>query len=168
MAKKSWGLIILGIVIFVVIVGAGVIGTFGYIVYRQMDVQTSDLASPDEEFAKALAKFEGQVPFIELSAQFGEGAPVVHREQMGGQATQLTGLRVLVWDPHEKKLVRLMLPIWLLRLSGNRGVDLSNHDVPLGANVRLQVTAEEIERHGPGLILDFTSSGRERVLVWAE
>ena len=85
MAKKNWGLIILGIVIFAVIVGAGIIGTFGYIVYRQMDVQTVDLASPDEEFAKALARFEGQVPFIELPAGPGEGAPVVHREQMAAR-----------------------------------------------------------------------------------
>jgi hypothetical protein len=168
MAKKNWGLIILGIVIFAVIVGAGIIGTFGYIVYRQMDVQAVTLPSPDEEFAKALAAFEGKVPFIELPAGFAEGAAVVHREQMAAQPTPLTGLRVLAWDPQEQKLVRLLLPMWLLRLSGHRGVNLSNHDVPLSAGMNLNVTADELERHGPGLILDFTSSGRERVLVWAE
>jgi hypothetical protein len=168
MAKKNWGLIILGIVIFAVIVGAGVIGTLGYIVYRQMDVQTINLASPDEEFTKAVTKFEGQVPFIEVPVGHEEGLPVVHREQMAAQATPLTGLRVLAWDPREKKLVRLMLPMWLLRLTGNRGVDLSNRDTSLSADVRLHVTADEIERHGPGLILNITTTSGERVLVWAE
>ena len=168
MAKKSWGLIILGIVIFVVIVGAGVIGTFGYIVYRQMDVQTVESSSPDEEFSKALVKFAGQVPFIELPAGHGEGAPVVHREQMAKDATPLTGLRVLAWGPRDRKLVRLMVPMWLLRLTGHKRVLLSNRDTPLDADMNLNVSADELERHGPGLILDYTTPHGERVLVWAE
>jgi hypothetical protein len=168
MAKKNWGLIILGIVIFTVIVGVGVIGTVGYIVYRQMDIRTAILPSPDEEFAKTLATFQGQVPFIELPAGFVEGAAIVHREQMAAKPTPLTGLRVLAWDPQEKKLVRLMLPMWLLRLSGHRGVNLSNRDVPLSADMNLNVTADELERHGPGLILNFTITRGARVLVWAE
>jgi hypothetical protein len=168
MAKQRWGLIILGIVIFVVIVGVGVIGTFGYIVYRQMDVQTVATASPEEEFSKARARFEGQVPFIELPAGVEEAAPIVHRDQMAKEATPLTGLRVLAWGPQDKKLVRLTLPMWLLRLSGRRGVHLSNRDAPLSADMNLNVSADEIERHGPGLILDFTTRTGERVLVWAE
>ncbi len=168
MAKRNWGLIVLGIVIFTVIVGIGVVGTVGYIIYRQMDVQTVSLPSPEEEFAKTLAKFEGQLPFIELPLGPEEGLPVVHREQMAKEPTPLTGLRVLAWGPRDKKLVRLTLPMWLVRLSGNRGVDLSDRDTPLSTSVRLHVTAEEIERHGPGLILDLKTPGGERVLVWAE
>jgi hypothetical protein len=168
MAKKNWGLIILGIVIFVIIVGAGVIGTFGYIVYRQMDVQTANVQAPDEEFARALKKFEGQVAFIELPEGLGPGTLVVHREQMAREPASLTGLRVLAWGPRDKKLVRLTLPMWLLRLSGRQGVSLSDRDVPLSANMNLRVTADELERHGPGLILNFTTTTGERVLVWAE
>jgi hypothetical protein len=168
MAKKSWGLIILGIVIFVVIVGVGVIGTFGYIVYRQMDVQTVQAQSPDQEFAKERARFEGQAPFIELPAGAGEGALVVHREQMAKEPTTLIGLRILAWGPRDRKLVRLTLPMWLLRLSGTRGVHLSNRDTPFDNDMSLNVTAEELERHGPGLILDFTTPHGERILIWAE
>lgn len=168
MAKKRWGLIILGIVIFVVIVGAGALVTFGYIVYRQMDVQTVESASPEDEFAKARARFEGQVPFIELPPDLEQSALVVHREQMAKDPTPLTGLRVLAWGPKDKKLVRLKLPMWLLRLSGRQGVQLSNEDTPIGVDMNLNVTADEIERHGPGLILDFTTKTGERVLVWAE
>jgi hypothetical protein len=45
---------------------------------------------------------------------------------------------------------------------------LSNRDTPLSADMSLNVTADELERHGPGLILDYTTPGGERVLVWAE
>jgi len=82
------------------------------------------------------------------------------------QATPLAGLHVLVWDPHEKNSYDDAADVAAAAL-GQRGVDLSNHDVPLGANVRLQVTRGD-RAPRPGLILDFTSSGRERVLVWAE
>ena len=73
--KKNWGLIILGIVIFVVIVGAGLIATIGFVMYRQMDVQTVATNSPEEEFRKARARFEGQVPFIERLAAMLASAP---------------------------------------------------------------------------------------------
>ncbi len=168
MAKKSWGLIVLGIVIFVVVVGVGVIGTFGYIVYRQMDVRSVPAQSPDEDFAKEKARFADQVPFIEIPAGDLESTPIVHREQMAKEPTTLNSLQVLAWGPRDKKLVRLTLPMWLLRLSGSRGVHLSNRDAPLSSDMSLNVTAEELERHGPGLILDITTPHGERVLVWAE
>jgi len=168
MAKKSWWWIVLGVVIFVVIVGVGAIGTFGYIVYRQMDIQTVTSESPEEEFGKARARFEGQVPFVELPAVHGSGEPIVHREQMAKEPTPLTALRVLAWGPRDRKLVRLSLPMWLLRLTGRQGVHVSNRDTPFGTDMSLNVTTEELERHGPGLILDYTTSGGERILVWAE
>ena len=168
MAKKNWWWIVLGVVVFVVIVGIGAIGTFGYILYRQMDIQTVATESPEEEFAKARARFEGQVPFVELPGSHGSGEVVVHREQMAKEPTTLTALRVLAWGPQERKLVRLSLPMWLLRLTGRHGVQLSNRDTPFGADMRLNVTTDELERHGPGLILDYTTPGGERILVWAE
>lgn len=168
MAKKKWLWIVLGIVVFVVIVGIGAIGTFGYLVYRQMDIQTVAVESPEGEFRTARARFEGQVPFVELPESFESGRVIVHREQMAKEPTPLTALRVLAWGPRDRKLVRLSLPMWLLRLTGRHGVHLSNRDTAFGADMRLNVTADEIERHGPGLILDYTTPGGERVLVWAE
>jgi hypothetical protein len=168
MAKKKWGLIVLGIVIFVVIVCVGAVGIVGFLTYRQMDVHTTTTASPDEEFAKALAPFEGQAPFIDLPARRGEGTPVVHREQEGKEPIPLSTLHILAWDPGEKKLVRLSLPFWILRLGGNRPIRMNSGQGFLDANVRLDVTVEEIERHGPGLILNYTAPRGERVVVWAQ
>jgi hypothetical protein len=166
--KKNWGLIILGIVIFVVIVGAGFIATIGYVMYRQMDIQTVTTDSPEEEFKKARARFEGQVPFIELPAGLDTDEAIVHREQIGKEPVALTGLRVLAWAPRDHKLVRLTLPFWMLRLGGGHRIRLSGREAALSSDVSLNVTAEELERRGPGLILDYVTPRGERLLVWAE
>lgn len=167
--KKNWGLIILGIVIFVVIVGAGIIATVGYVIYRQMDLQTVATESPEEEFKTARARFEGQVPFIELRGGLDADEPVVHREQIGKVPVPLTGLRVLAWAPRDRKLVRFTLPLWMLRLGGgSHRIRLSGREASLNSDVSLNVTADELERRGPGLILDYTTPSGERVLVWAE
>lgn len=166
--KKNWGLIILGIVIFVVIVGAGLIATIGFVMYRQMDVQTVATNSPEEEFRKARARFEGQVPFIELPADRHGGDAIVHREQFGKNRVPLTGLRVLAWEPRDRKLVRLTLPFWMLRLGGGHRIRLSGREAALGSDVSLNVTADDLERRGPGLILDYATPRGERLLVWAE
>ncbi len=166
--KKNWGLIILGIAIFVVIVGADLIATLGFVMYRQMDIQTVATDSPEEEFGKARARFGGQVPFIELPADRHGGEAVVHREQIGQHPVTLTGLRVLAWEPRDHKLVRLTLPFWMLRLGGGHRIRLSGREAALSSDVSLDVTADELERHGPGLILDYATPRGERVLVWAE
>jgi hypothetical protein len=169
--KRRWGLIILGVVIFVVVVGVGVIATVSYMVYRQMDVQTITTDSPDVELQKALAPFAGQEPYIEL-LEGDEERSIVHREQEKATPTSLSKLHAVIWDPRERKVVRLSLPFWLMRLGGShRSMTIDSHQaggVTVGSNVRLNVSAADIERHGPGLILDHTGRRGERIVVWAE
>jgi hypothetical protein len=165
MATRRWGLIILGLVIFVVIVGAGVIGTFAYLMYRQVNVQTVSPATGEEEFTKVRARFAGQTPYIELSAD-DRGIPKVHRELEKPQRTRLTSMHVLVWKGSDRKLIQFALPFWLMRLTsrGNIRIGSSHQDV----SVELKVTAEDIERYGPGLLIDQKAPRGEQVLVWVE
>ena len=76
MAKKtSWALIILGISAFVLIVGVGLLGVVGYVIYQQFAFQAKSATemSADEEFAQIVAKFEGQKPYLVIK----DGEPVV-------------------------------------------------------------------------------------------
>ena len=168
--KRRWGLIILGIVVFVVVVGVGVMATLAYLAFRQIDFQTVATESPEDEFRTVLTQVAGQQPYIELTDPKG-GAGVVHREQEKPERSQLTTLHALVWDPEERKVVRVGVPFWLLRLAPGGNVRLSgdgNSGFRIGSDVQLNVTAADIERHGPGLILDHTGHRGERVLLWAE
>lgn len=166
--KRNWALIVIGIIIFAAIVGVGALVTAGFVIYRQMNVGVVAIESPEEEFAKVRARFAGQTPYIELNETPDGEAVVVHREQERETTMPLGGLHVLAWVPHEKKLLRLTLPFWMLRLTGRHGVQFSSDDRALGGRIRLGVTAEDLERRGPGLILDHTRPRGERVIVWAE
>jgi uncharacterized protein YneF (UPF0154 family) len=165
MATKKWVPIVLGIVIFVVLIGAGLIGGLVYVVRRDVKVQTMTSAEGQAEFDQMVAKMAGQKPFIELPAPDSDGDPVVHRELETHDTGSISTVHIRVWSPREKKLVRVDLPFWLMRLGGNKpftvNADLMN-------DVTLHVTPEEIDRRGPGLTVLWTSSRGSRLLVWTE
>ena len=47
-------------------------------------------------------------------------------------------------------------------------IRISPNDDPGADPVKLKITAEDLERRGPGLILDHKEATGERVLVWAQ
>jgi hypothetical protein len=170
MAKKTpWGLIILGTATFVVIVGVALVGVAGYFVYQQFKFQSTPATrvAAEAEFEAIVRKFEGKKPFLEII----DGEPVVNSEahaERQAHSEPLEAIHVVVWDPNEEKLVRLNIPFWLIRMTKGKPIKLSAGDEEFGHGpVRLNVTAEDLERHGPGLILDHRETGGERVLVWA-
>jgi hypothetical protein len=164
--KPRWGLIILGIAIFVVVVGAALVAVGGYIVYSQFSLQTVKTATPEVEFAKVETQFAGQTPLLEMRA--GEEAnPIVHREPGHPGKGPLSNLHLLAWDARQKKLVQFTMPFWLVRLGGSNPLHFSaGNDLFQSNDVRL--TAQDIERHGPGLILNMTTRRGERVILWAD
>jgi len=165
---KKWVPIVAGIVILVVIVGLGLLAGAIYLVTRQVGVQEMpSVAAGSEEFEKLRRALAGQTPFIELAPEDGEGDPVVHRELAVHPKGQVSVVRVRVWDPRERKLVRLDLPMWTLRLMGSKPVKIDTGHGSFGG-IPLTVTAEEIERRGPGLLIDHAGRHGERVLVWSE
>jgi hypothetical protein len=171
MAKKkaSWGLIILGVVVLVVVVFAGLMAVAGYFVYKQFAFEAAPATeiSVEQEFARVLDRFKGQQPFIQMR----DGEPVETIQPSKATAVPshpIEALHVLVWQPDERKVFRMNIPFWILRMSKGRPVHLGRELTQDGEPFQMKVTADDIERRGPGLILDFTKPGRERVLVWAE
>jgi hypothetical protein len=165
-AKKTWLTIIVGVVIFIVIVGIGVIGGLAYMVKRQVNVETLTQATGEQEFERMLTAFDGQKAFIELPAE-GEGEAIVHRELETKQPGSLSTLHLRIWVPDEKKLVQINLPFWMMRLTGNKPIKLQTGQ-SFVREVTLSVTPEEIERRGPGLILNHKARHGERLLVFTD
>lgn len=165
MATKKWVPIVVGIVIFVVVVGAGLLGGLIYVVKRQVKVQTVTAAAGQEEFDRMVERMAGQKPFVELPAPGSAGEPIVHREMETHPTGSISTVHILVWSPRDDKLARVDLPFWLMRLGGNKPFTFNSG---LMDEVRLQVTPEEIDRRGPGLILNWTTERGNRLLVWTE
>jgi hypothetical protein len=168
MAVKKWIPIVAGIVIFVVIVGLGLVAGAVYLFTRQVGVQTMASAEAGgEEFEKLRGALAGQTALIELPPEDGDGEAVVHRELATHPTGQVSVLHVRVWAPRDRKLVRVDLPMWTLRLMGSKPITINTGHGSFGG-VPLRVTAEDIDRRGPGLIIDHTARRGERLLVWSE
>jgi hypothetical protein len=166
--KKNWLLIILGIVIFVVIVGVAAVVGFGYWMYKQMDVSVTTSGNPQQDFADERARFQGQVPYVEVTFADGREDATVHHELEKPTRTTLTKLHVVIFAERENRVVRMALPFWLLRLGGNKPVNLRQGSSGVDPGVRLTVTTEDLERRGPGLVLDTVGRRGEHVLIWSE
>jgi len=167
MAKKtSWAMIIVGISAFVLIVGVGLVAVVGYVIYQQFAFQAKPATeiSADAEFAQIVAKFEGQKPYLVIKG----GKPVVSEEPASAPGEPVEALHIIVWDPDERKVVKLNMPFWLLRMTKGQPIRISSHDEPDRDSMKLKITAEDLERRGPGLILDHKEASGERVLVWAQ
>jgi hypothetical protein len=73
---------------------------------------------------------------------------------------------VMAWDDEEGQLVAFSLPFWLLRMKSGP-IRLSAYSQgwdDRGVSFRI----EDLERHGPGLVLDVQERREGRVLIWAE
>jgi hypothetical protein len=167
MATRKWLPVVVGIVIFVIIVGIGLIGGLVYVVTRQVQVQTLSSEGGRAEFDRMRASFDDQQPFIELPAGDAEGQPTVHRELEKQAPGKIGTIHMRVWEPREGKLVRLDLPFWTVRMMGSKPITFRTNDSDFGG-FTLKVTAEDIERRGPGLILDHGTPRGERVLIWTD
>jgi hypothetical protein len=158
--------IILGISAFVLVVGVGLVAVVGYVIYQQFAFQAKSATevSADEEFAQIAAKFEGQRPYLVIKG----GQPVVSDAPAAAPGKPVEAIHIIVWDPDEQKVVKLNMPFWLLRMTKGQPIRISPDDDFGGGAMRLQITAEDLERRGPGLILDHKEATGERVLVWAQ
>ena len=167
MAKKtSWTVIILGIGAFVLVVGVGMVAVVGYVIYQQFAFQAKSATemSADQEFAQIVEKFEGQKPYLVIE----DGEPVVSDAPASDPGKPVEALHIIVWDPDERKVVKLNMPFWLLRMTKGQPIRISSNDDQGSDAVKLKITAQDLERRGPGLILDHKEASGERVLVWAQ
>lgn len=151
--------------ILLLIAAGAVVGfsIFGALVYRAIDVE--EVATPEalRRFAAVRAALNDATPMLVLD---GSGAVIRRADPPLGQRRPLERLGVLTYRAREQQLIRADVPFWFFALKGpalqfalrGTGLDLD----------RLQLTAADLERHGPGLIIDQTGDGGDRLLVWTE
>ena len=165
--RKTWVSVAIASVIVVGMLAAAAIGGTAFFIYRHVHTQFTPNEKADAQFAEARARFAGQRPLIELRH---DDQPVLHRETIPAEmpAAKLETLRVLAYDTDAEKLVRVSIPFWLLRLAPSRHVSfLNDTGIDFDAD-RVRLTLDDLERRGPGLILDQADRRGSHVLVWTE
>jgi hypothetical protein len=165
--RKTWVSVVIAGVIAVGMLAAAAIGGTAFFIYRHVNTQFTPNENADQQFAEARARFGGQPPLIELRHN---DEPVLHRDTIPAEmpAAKLETLRVLAYDTHDEKLVRVSIPFWLLRMAPTRHVAFLNDTGIDFDSDRIRLTLEDLERRGPGLILDQADRRGAHVLVWTE
>jgi len=166
-SRQTWISVVVASVIIVGILAVAAIGGTAFFIYRHVNAQFTPSENADAQFAEARARFAGQKPLIEIRK---DDEAVVHREVIPGALppVKLDTLRVLAYDTRAEKLVRVSIPFWLLRMAPSRHVSFINDTGIDFDSDRVRLTLDDLERRGPGLILDQADRRGSHVLVWTE
>jgi hypothetical protein len=166
--KRTWISVVIAVVIVIGVLALSAVGGTAYFIYRHVNTQFVPSDNAEQQFQQARARFAGQQPLIELRK--GTDEPMFHREVIPKNmpAEKLDRLRVLAYDTHAGKLVNVSIPMWLLRMAPtdkfsfmkDNGIDFDSD--------RVHITLDDLERRGPGLLLDQADRRGSQVLVWTE
>jgi len=178
MASKTptWVWVVLGIVGFLVLCVVAMVGGGIWMVRSHVHTETTEKQTALQEFDRQRGRFAGQQPLVELKKNVNDDDRiVVHRPpETATRRTDLQTIKVLVYDQHEGKLIHIDVPLWFVRLlpsNGNRSgrsrSSISWGDENFDFNSG-NLSLDDIERHGPGVIVDGIDSRGAQVLVWAE
>ncbi len=161
--RRRWLTIVAGVLVFLAVVGVAAIVVVTNLVRERVDVKPSSAEDATEEFQKVRAQFGDRQPLFELE---GSGRPKYLGDTVTSTHTgpRLETLHMLAWDPDEGELARFSLPFWILRMkltpfqfdSSDSGLD------------EFEIRIEDIEKFGPGLILDHLTDEGDHVLLWAQ
>jgi len=166
------GIIALGLVVVAV-------GTAAALFFRYVKTTATNSSTATREFEATRARFVGQLPLIEYC---GLQTPVVRRTPSAPRRP-LTAVHALIYSSTEGYIRRADVPFGILRLT-TVGGRLSLMDLGMFGDDRDRITLEDLERHGPGLVLDArgnavgglavadallgTQSRDSQMLIWTE
>jgi hypothetical protein len=162
--KRNWIAIILGVFLLFGILGVGCVALTVSWFRQNMAVTKTQEEAAMQQFEDVRKRFAGQQPLIELVDDKPQLAAA--RASEAPSQTPLTTMHVIAYDVDEGNLVTFSLPFWLLRMKSGP-IRISAYQQgwdDRGVSFRV----EDIEKHGPGIIVDATRPGEGRVIVWAE
>lgn len=163
MKVRRWAPIVFGVMVFVVFIGISVV-VLGVAWFREhLEIQAASGASADSAFADVRQRYADKAPLLEM-----HGSSVARSNPPAENAPRisLSTLHVLAWDAGEGRLARFDIPFWFLRLK-ETPIRFGTYATGLD-ELRISLTAAEIERYGPGIIMDIEREGRDRALLWVE
>lgn len=167
--RKTWISIAIASVAIICLLSLAVVGGTAFFIYRHVEATFTNETSAEQEFRAARERFQGQRPLIEIRREGDE--PILHRELLRSDKMPdkpLESLRVLAYDDTAGKIVRVTIPFWLLRIVPSKNLSFLNDE---GIDIdtrRIRLTLDDVERRGPGLLLDQTDRHGSQVLVWTE
>lgn len=161
--RRSWLLRLL--IIF------GILTVIGLVVSTSLFLAMTDWQTLTAEEAAvrldaALAATGGTEPYLELLP--GDEISLRHDLEPPDPAP-LGSLHLLAWIPDRSKMISVRVPAWFLRLKSGAsfGLDALAADLSEDFGGRRVIRLEDLQRRGPGLLLDLRLDGGRRLLLWS-
>jgi hypothetical protein len=162
---KTWVWVLLAIVVIGILCVVAMAGVGLYFFSQHVQTRAASPAKAAQDFEQVKIRFAGQKPLIELD-DHGRYLRSHTDRTPPPNVKPPESINVMAFDPDDGRIVRLSIPFWLVRMK-MRGatIDLNGNHMNLED---LRLTAEDLERFGPTLIVDHRNASGERVLVWSQ
>jgi len=158
---RTWAKVTLGGVV-VIAVALAVLGGMGaYFVLRHMETKTSAEADALRAIEVVKGRFGPRPPLIEIVDPLRTDIRI--NRPADASPTPVRTMHIINWNSDTRELMRTEFPVWLTRFSSVNV--LSQLGV---APEKFRLTVNDIQRYGPGIVLDYGPRGTSRVLVWVD
>ena len=84
-------------------------------------------------------------------------------QRSGGRGGRPHRIHAVVWNRDDRELVRVDVPLWMVKKVVRR-IDVD--DDVAREEVHRKLSVEELDRAGPGILVDVDEAQGDRVLVW--
>lgn len=158
---RTWVKATLGGVTLIAVGVVALAGTGAYFVFRHLEKQEAVEAEAVKAINAVKTRFGSRPPLIEIVDPRRIDVRINHPEE--SSPSRVSTVHIINWTSDTGELTRADVPLWLMRFSS---INILSQ---LGiAPERFRLTVKDIERYGPGIILDYGSPGAVRVLVWVD
>ena len=158
---RTWVKVTIGGVALIAVALAALAGTAAYFVLGNMETRDGSEAEAVKAIEAVKARFGPRPPLLEIADPL--RADVRINRPVEPSATRVATIHVINWKSDTGELTRTELPLWLMRFSS---VNIASQ---LGvAPARFRLTVADVERYGPGVIVDYAARGASRTLVWVD
>lgn len=158
---RTWVKVTLGGAAILAIALAALGGMGAYFVLRNMEKTERPEADAVKAIELAKARFGTRPPLIEIADP--RRAEIRINRPADASSTPVSTVHIINWNSETRELVSTDVPLWLMRFSS---VNILSQ---LGvAPERFRLTVSDIQRYGPGIVIDYGTRGTSRVLVWVD
>jgi hypothetical protein len=158
---RVWVTVTLGGVALIAVAVLALAGTGAYFALRRLEMRTATEAESRRALDAVRTRFGARPPLVEVLE--GNLESIRINRLQTADVRRVETLHVMTWKAGEGELIRVEVPLWLMRFST---VNVASH---LGIGpAHLRLTVHDIERYGPGIVFDYGPTGSDRVLVWVD
>jgi hypothetical protein len=158
---RTWVKATLGGLALIAVAVIALAATGAYFVVRHMEKRAGSEAEAVQTIDAVKARFGSRPPLVEIIDP--QSADIRINRSVEASASRVDTIHVVNWKSDTGELIRTDVPLWLMRFST---VNIASQ---LGiAPAKFRLTVSDVERYGPGIVVDYGSQGAFRVLVWVE